>query len=45
MGQYRNQTIGTQRKALTERPVYTENSVLGKKKLFSDDAAPISSSN
>jgi Transposase len=25
--------------------VYTENSVLGKKRLFSDDAAPISSSN
>ena len=25
--------------------VYTENSVLGKKRLFSDDATPISSSN
>jgi hypothetical protein len=26
-------------------PVYTENSVLGKKRLFSDDPVPISSSN
>jgi hypothetical protein len=26
-------------------PVYTENSVLGKKRLFSDDALPVSSSN
>lgn len=35
-------------KRLHARPliaVYTENSVLGKKRLFSDDPVPISSSN
>jgi hypothetical protein len=34
-----------QAKLLPEEAVCTENSVLGKKRLFSDDALPVSSSN